>query len=304
MRERCHIIFVALLFSFSLHAQSVGRVKEINPETKQLAIVVGEKEIGVSDSLVVDSSSGRQCTYQLKEFRGKSAILNAINCNDNDFNGITLGQEVRVSMFEKSKSAGTEQNSEKPSANLRANNNQQSQRRSKKEPWYVHIGIGLSSMSYEADTKEVVDEIESVEGVDNFSMMVDLFGLYFPFNNHKTLFGANFNMALENWSYQSRSIQLTQYLISASSYHYFGQGIGDGFFVRGDLGIAWYNIDIDFDVIEANESTDKGLGLLAGVGYAVPISRETRMQFGVNYAHRNSESSSIGTWSATIGFLF
>lgn len=79
----------------------------------------------------------------------------------------------------------------------------------------------------------------------------------------------------------------------------FKERIGQGPFLRVDLGFAWHGVRIvaEKSDLELDETTDMGFGFLIGGGYGHPITPETRIMLNANYALRRVEeenTSSIG----------
>jgi hypothetical protein len=98
---------------------------------------------------------------------------------------------------------------------------------------------------------------------------------------------------------------------------HFPKVIGEGPFLRADLGWGFFGVEVyaDGEALEPLSDWEKsGLAGLFGVGYAVPVGGGgTRILFNANYAIRpgmeiaergyNRESGSVRTFSFTLGAL-
>lgn len=140
---------------------------------------------------------------------------------------------------------------------------------------------------------------------------MDILGFYWPLSGNKTMIGFVFNTAGDSIEYTNGAeTTVTTSMLGFSAHHFFGENIGDGWFVRGDVGLARASIDIDNVYYDLDETTDFGLGLLVGGGYAMPIGEETRLLLGlyvrpIPELEFNSSSKIKGTVTTfTAGFLF
>jgi len=96
-------------------------------------------------------------------------------------------------------------------------------------------------------------------------------------------------------------VQINQYLYGVSGMQFFGREIGDGFFVRGDVGLARIVV---VDNVSVAAASDIGFGYLLGAGYALPVSRDSRILFSVNFSDKQVEGDSWKAMTFTIGGLW
>jgi hypothetical protein len=82
--------------------------------------------------------------------------------------------------------------------------------------------------------------------------------------------------------------------------HFLTGEIGDGIFLRGDVGIAWLNVQSSLFGLS---SSNAGFGILVGGGYSYPVSNETRITVNLYYGARRVESESYGALSINVGIL-
>jgi hypothetical protein len=80
---------------------------------------------------------------------------------------------------------------------------------------------------------------------------------------------------------------------------FFGSEIGDGFFIRGDAGVAQVTFEEGFLKV----TSERGFGYLLSVGYAFPVSNESRILVGVSFSDKqvNFPNGEIGnsSWKST-----
>jgi hypothetical protein len=186
-------------------------------------------------------------------------------------------------------------------------------RGSKNESWYTYWGLGWSRPDYHHQgISDSLSSLKSIPGVSNVGLNLDLLGFYFPVNYHQTAIGFIWNYVGDRYSKDGASIQFNQHLLSFSTMHFLTRNIGDGFFVRGDLGLSRYVVNYDFNRRSETETSSFGWGALAGLGYAIPLTPGTRWLIGANYAYRNAnsgddnndESIGVSTVSLTTGLMF
>lgn len=199
---------------------------------------------------------------------------------------------------EKSAPVGSQEvNSNLPSAN---------------EDWYTLWGIGFGSASYSGSLGDIYEDSEDLAGADrSATVSMDILGFYWPLSGHKTMLGFVFNTAGDSIEFSNgNEASISTSMLGFSAHHFFGENIGDGWFVRGDVGIARASIDFEIGSDDYDDTSDAGLGLLIGGGYSLPIGTETRLLVGlyvrsVPELKFDSSSKLKGTvTSVTAGFLF
>ena len=130
---------------------------------------------------------------------------------------------------------------------------------------------------------------------------IDMFGFYWPINNHSIggfVISGSFDRLQDNFD---DYFQINQYLYGASGMHFFGEEIGDGFFLRGDIGFSKSSFQSNF---LADDESDYGSGYLLGVGYGIPISWNTRFLITVTYSNKTIEGDNYASSAITVGGLW
>ena len=172
---------------------------------------------------------------------------------------------------------------------------------SRLESWYTYWGIGAVSPSHPEELEDVLDFLEVLPGVTRTAISLDLLGFYWPIQDRYLLGGVinSFGDRIEVDSEGLNIIGVTYGL----SLHYFPQRhIGQGFFIRSDVGPAFMAVTSDDGSVD--ETSDWGLGGLVGAGWSQPITSGTRLTFQVNGSLRQVEGDSWGALSFTLGGLF
>ena len=172
---------------------------------------------------------------------------------------------------------------------------------SKLESWYTYWGIGAVSPSHPEELENVLDLLENLPGVTRSAVSLDFLGFYWPIKDRYLLGGVvnGFNDRIEIDSEGLNLIGVTYGL----SLHYFPQRhIGQGFFIRSDVGPAFMAVSSDDDTVD--ETSEWGLGGLVGAGWSQPITSGTRLTFQINGSLRRIEGDSWGALNFTLGGLF
>jgi len=169
----------------------------------------------------------------------------------------------------------------------------------KQESWYLNIGAGWSNLTYPSDVQTTLDFIKSQPGVDNLAIQFDL-GVYGPINK-VTAFGASVNASRDRYEWSGDWFQVIEYQYGFSALRYFGEEIGHGFFVRGDLGLVATFCQNPGGTLD---NLHIGASILAGGGYSWRITPGTRLYLGGNYAYRRFKGRSTGAVKIGPGFQF
>lgn len=169
------------------------------------------------------------------------------------------------------------------------------------ESWYTYWGIGLADHSYPDELDRAFSEAEAQPGVSRNEMSLDMLGFYWPLANNKTILGFVVSGSFDALDYGYGSSQLNQYLYSVSAMRFAGDEPGEGFFVRGDIGLAKAVFDTAYG--ETIES-DSGYGFLGGAGYGFVISGETRLLLSTTYSSSELEGETYSTLAFNVAGLW
>lgn len=169
------------------------------------------------------------------------------------------------------------------------------------EEWYTYWAIGSANHNYPNDLDNAIAVVDSIPGVDRTEIAYDMFGFNWPYDNNTTLgfviSGSSDRLEDSFGDY----IQFNHYLYGFSAMRFFGREIGDGFYVRGDAGIAKIRMDTN---IGFQLTSDNGTGYLLGFGYAWPISGQSRVLIGMRFSNSSIEGDNVSSTAFTIGGLW
>jgi len=171
----------------------------------------------------------------------------------------------------------------------------------KLESWYTYWGLGYGTSQYPNGLQNFLDWLEDQDGVSRTEIAIDMFGFYFPINEHHTAVGFVIDGVADAFEVEGETFQINQYIYAASAMHFFNETIGKGFFVRGDLGFAYLNVESSF---AEPATSDSGIGLLIGVGYGFNLGAGTRCMLNLNYSYRGVEGDTYTAIGITAGFMF
>lgn len=172
---------------------------------------------------------------------------------------------------------------------------------SRLESWYTYWGIGAVSPSHPKELADVLDFLEALPGITRTAISLDILGFYWPIKDRYLLGGVinGFNDRLE---VDSEGLNIIGVTYGLSLYYFPQRHIGQGFFIRSDVGPAFMAVTSDNDTVD--ETSDLGLGGLVGAGWSQPITSGTRLTFQVNGSLRQVEGESSRSLSFTLGGLF
>jgi hypothetical protein len=170
------------------------------------------------------------------------------------------------------------------------------------ESWYTYWGIGLANHKHPDDLDQAFDQAAAQPGVTRLQISLELLGFYWPLANQRTLLGGIVTGSADNLSDDyGNSIQLNQYLYAFSAMHFFGNEPGQGFFLRGDVGLARAVLE---DSGGYGATSDTGQGLLVGGGYGFAISEQSRLILNATYSSKQIEGETYGATTFNIAGLW
>jgi hypothetical protein len=164
---------------------------------------------------------------------------------------------------------------------------------------YSYWGVGYASTDY-SDAFELA--LDMTQG-DRSKIVgtADVLGFYWPIHNNRSLLGVIAHGVIENNSGDGGYANIAQASIVLSGVYFINETIGAGPFIRLDGGpTAIATFSSNTEVI----SPSIGIGVLAGIGYMIPLTTETSLAVGANYSARAFSSHYASTLGFTIGTLF
>ncbi len=167
------------------------------------------------------------------------------------------------------------------------------------ESWYVHLGLGISSINYDNSN---YDSYSENDNLTRRMVNVDL-GVYVPMNEKLLLGGVMFVEGDRYSDDNDNWVQLNSYIFGISAI-YFTKVINDGFFMRGDFGYTDANISTSYGDSEEIDESEKGTGFRLAAGYALKSSPDWSLLFTLGYANKGFTSEKIQSVNFTVSFLF
>jgi len=149
---------------------------------------------------------------------------------------------------------------------------------------YFDVALGYVLGDYGGALQAKSTAVHNFSGF-HYGAALDL-GVYWPFTDHESLVGLNFRYIRDVYGETGSDATFT-ILQPALSYHYFLMGkVGDGLFLRGDLGLTRLSVDITSSTnpfIEDAADSTLGLGLALGLGYDFVLNPDLRAGIQVLY---------------------
>lgn len=305
--------FLIALMSYSALAELKGKITEFKSRDHLLSAEFPDDHgIKEGDFILLPFEPSYRCRLEVIKVLGNAVIAHTRHCS---FEGdIKKGQEIESDPYGDDRETFPPKVDYPETVGPVAYDNifqehidappQEPGQKSKNEWWYLNLGLGYAKVSYPDSEKSVIDSAAASPGVSNLSFIVDILSVYFPRKNFKTILGAATSLIVDRYSASGSSVQTSQYLVSASGMHFFGTNVGHGPFVRGDLGFALESRQADGSGLGVGPSgTYLGFGMLAGAGYALPVSSGTRLLGMAFYSVRVFSPGTFSTFGFTLGLL-
>ncbi|WP_455217885.1 outer membrane beta-barrel protein [Kaarinaea lacus] len=173
------------------------------------------------------------------------------------------------------------------------------------ESWYVYWALGFANHNHPSEVDSYIDDAESIPGVDRAQFGIDAIGFYWPVIDKNTMAGFAISGSADSLRDKDDDyVQFNQYLFGASGMHFFGSEIGDGFFVRGDFGLASVITSSSFSVPNEIDKNDSGIGYLVGVGFSIPVSSDSRVMISFDFSSKFIDGDNYRTTTFKIGGLW
>jgi hypothetical protein len=171
------------------------------------------------------------------------------------------------------------------------------------EDYYFHVNLGFPINNYPTETQAAVKDISAISGITHIPGSAE-FGVYWPIGNNHTIVGAVASGTGDNFTKSNTTLSLEVGQLSVSAQHYLTNIIGDGLYVRGDIGFAAAYLHKSVvhnewsDESTENSSGNIGFSALGSVGYALPLSSGTSLSFSVNATYRRLPGYETGNYIA------
>jgi hypothetical protein len=153
------------------------------------------------------------------------------------------------------------------------------------EEYYFYFSAGYPINNYPTETRQAVDDLKNRSDVSRIPSSGQ-FGVYWPLSNRQTIIGGVIGASGDMFSQKDASLDLIVFQMGASVQHFFTSTIGDGAFVRGDVGFAGASLTEQVNNKTTTTSGHIGLAVTGGAGYAFPLSAGTSLSIDINASYR------------------
>ena len=182
------------------------------------------------------------------------------------------------------------------------------------ESWYGYVGAGYAQPFYSGQTKREFDNFIRSENPRRLGIGLDYFGIYLPLQNERTLVGGIINSTTHGYGITEGNYFLTKTYMAVSAMHFLQNRIGDGFFVRGDLGFSSLSTDISgFSNLLPGEPVsisfpfiqdENGFAATLGAGYGFVVTPESRLLLKTTFNLQRFDGTNYYTLGISLGLLF
>lgn len=172
------------------------------------------------------------------------------------------------------------------------------------EDWYFNASIGLANKQNPDSVEQTISSAENTYGVSRVTISID-FGFYWPVFDELMLLGVVSNSSVDSVQINAGNEVITHDLeyLGISAIKFWGDTIGQGLFVRGDLGSATAKYRYSNNSYVVNDGS--GSAALIGVGYSMPLSgNKTRLIFSLNTVFSSIEDREFNSSEFMIGFMW
>ena len=178
------------------------------------------------------------------------------------------------------------------------------------ESWYVYLGAGYANNTYPDETQTVIDELNDSPDIDLSHLPLALeLGFYRPWGS-KTLLGAAVSANVDKYEATDDvldvEIDIHTDLYALSAMHFLTHAIGQGPFVRTDIGLARasYTLGVGIPQSQVEDTSDWGAGFLIGGGYGLPVLNGTRVLVNTNFSLQHVEDEQVKSIRLALNGLF
>lgn len=154
------------------------------------------------------------------------------------------------------------------------------------ESHYFSIGAGIPLNSYPKDTRALIEDLESYQGVSRVPIDVNA-AVYWPIIDSRTVIGPAVQLTGDHLSRGDESIGFNVISLTASARRYLTGDIGDGLFGRIDAGIASAGVSHRIDNETYAENGNVGFGGAIGTGWALAVSSGTSIELSATALYRD-----------------
>jgi hypothetical protein len=175
------------------------------------------------------------------------------------------------------------------------------------ESYYFRAATGYPFVTYSDDLQQQIDAIEASGASRSLIATIDL-GIYWPCAMDGTLLGVTVTGIPDMYTDGDWQGTINFMHIGPGVQHFLQADIGEGFFLRLDPGMAmeWTDVTVvdGKETLRMESETKIGFGVLAGGGYAIPLSPGTRLTIDVHAVYRSVDPYNATALHIGLGMLW
>jgi len=168
-----------------------------------------------------------------------------------------------------------------------------------REDWYAYWAIGAAEHDYPGNLGAALDQLAADPNVERVTGGIDMLGFYWP-TSINGITGVVVSGSFDSFTGPGLDAQVNQYLYAISNMTFFGREIGDGLYLRAEVGMAAITVTDRFDIV----TSETGYGYLLGVGYGIPVSEESRILLNMNFSDKQVGGDSWRSVTFNVGGLW
>lgn len=217
-------------------SQAEGYITQsVNEQGTRTVIQFQGGDLAVGNILQFRDQYDEVCYGQVVKVEGQKAVLDISKCKNN--------KEIKKgAAFEKSHRTMLPEEPTKPAHAAP----KPSSGPTLDEDWYTLWGFGFSSIRYQDDdVQNALNDLKDTPGVDHTAVNVDVLGFYWPFADRKSMQGFIINSVSDSYTSDAGDLTVSQALYAYSYHRFYGANIGDGWFWRGDVGLAIHTMSVE-----------------------------------------------------------
>jgi hypothetical protein len=179
------------------------------------------------------------------------------------------------------------------------------------QKFYITANFGYSGISYTSNP--VIQNFAATQQNGNsshFPLAIDLAGLLQVLDSG-TAVGIGYDGIVDSYTTNGsgNSGSVNQSAFAGTIRHYFGDAVGHGAFLRGDIGIDVISLTttqsgfLSLGTTTTTTSTFYGFFVLGGAGYSLGLSPHVNLSLEGDYGRVFVGSGAIGEWQPKAGIL-
>jgi hypothetical protein len=284
-------ILAAIAIFFVLPALAEFKVNKVSPSGGR-AILNGTDGLMAGDNVVYTDEFKEECVAKVISTDKKETVIDYSRCPN--ASAIKVGVVFTKAAPQPVVEPTARFQEERKDPGLSSRN----------ENWYTYWALGGGPVAYNDDVKRELENADDMAGYERDRMAFDFFGFYWPLADFHAMHGFVVSGMTDSVTNDIYEYSVDHFIYSYSYMQFYGTNIGDGWFIRGDVGFAKYIVVRDLPLTAYSDTTDNGIGIVGGGGYAWPISDETRFLLGAYLSHVSADGEKANSLTLKAGFLW